>query len=104
MNASIRLACGLSPGPGGFFRKSSTSLPAENASPAAYQSTTRTPLSAAASLKMPASVVYMAAVRAFFLAGRFNSTDKMQAERTVWISLISSLLVLPFLHVYVAGH
>src|SRR6266545_7947191 len=38
-NALASCACGLSPGPGGFFRKSSKPLPAENESPFEFQST-----------------------------------------------------------------
>jgi len=41
LSALIKRACGLSPGPGGFLRKSARSLPAQNESPAPCQSTTR---------------------------------------------------------------
>src|SRR5438034_2296369 len=40
--AFIKRAWGVSPDPGGLFRKSTTSLPAQNESPAPCQSTTRT--------------------------------------------------------------
>src|SRR6267154_3439861 len=92
ISAFIRRACGDSPGPGGFFRKSPTSFPAQNESPAPCQSTTRIPLSLAASLKRSARVAYMLDVIAFFFAGRFNSTRRMLPERSVTMSFINSSL------------
>src|SRR4029077_8849213 len=92
ISARIKRACGLSPAPGGFFRKSWISLPAENESPAPCQSTTRTPSSFAASSNRSANVIYMADVIAFFLSGRFNWIRKMFPERSVMMSLISDLL------------
>ena len=91
-SAFISRACGDSPGPGGFFRKSSTSLPALNESPAPCQSTTRVRSSLAASLKTSARVVYMPDVIAFLLVGRFNSTRRMLSVRAVMISVMVCLL------------
>src|SRR4051812_15763403 len=85
----MRRAWGDSPGPGGFFRKSPTSLPAQKESPAPCQSTTRVRSSLAASLKTSASVTYMLEVIAFFFFGRFNSTRRMPSERSVMISFIA---------------
>src|SRR5262249_33547206 len=93
MNASIRRACGKSPGLGGFLRKSPTSLPAEKESPAPCQSTTRISSSSAAPLKMSARRVYMAAVRAFFFSGRLSSTRRMPWECSVMMSLMVCSLV-----------
>src|SRR5262249_240095 len=93
MSASIRRPCGKLPGPGGFLRKSPMSLPAQNASPAPCQSTTRTASSLPASPKISASLVYMSAVIAFFFAGRFSSTRRMLPERSVLMSLIVCLVV-----------
>src|SRR5271169_4388165 len=87
-SAFINRACGESPGPGGFFRKSSISLPAQNESPAPCQSTTRVCSSLAASVKISARVTYMLEVIAFFFAGRFNRTRSTLAERSVIISSI----------------
>src|SRR6266849_1538727 len=95
VRAFISRACGDSPGPGGFFRTSSTSLPAHNESPAPCQSTTRIPSSVAASLKRSARVAYMLEVIAFFFSGRFNSTRRMPPERWVIISLIVRFLCSP---------
>src|SRR6266550_1566171 len=92
ISASIKRACGLSPAPGGFFRKSCMSLPALNESPAPCQSTTRISSSFAASFNRSANVMYMADVIAFFLAGRFNWIRKMFPERSVMMSLICDLL------------
>src|SRR5262245_45311631 len=94
MKALIRRACGDSPGPGGFFRKSSTSLPAEKESPAPCQSTTRIASSLSAAVKISASSTYMLPVRAFFRSGRFNCTRRIASERSVTMSLIVSLRVL----------
>src|SRR5258708_21393711 len=85
-------ACGDSPGPGGFFRKSSISLPAQNESPAPCQSTTRIDASLAASLKISARPMYMPDVIAFFRDGRFNSTRRMPSERSVMISSMVCLV------------
>src|SRR6201998_4036426 len=93
-NASISRACGDSPGPGGFLRKSSISLPAQNESPAPCQRTTRVFSSFAASLRMPARATYMAEVIAFRLAGRFNWTRRMLPECSVTISAIVKVPVL----------
>src|SRR6266403_678420 len=90
-NAFASRACGLSPGPGGCFRKSSMSLPAENESPAPSHNTTSTPSSFAASFRISAMLRYMLEVIAFFLAGRFNVTRKTAPERSVKISLIVHL-------------
>src|SRR6266850_684951 len=92
MKASIKRDCGLSPGPIGFLRKSSRSLPAQKESPAPCQSTTRVRSSWAASLKMSARVTYMPDVIAFFLVGRFNWTRRMLPARSVTISSIVCLL------------
>src|SRR5713226_9278303 len=87
-NALMRLACGDSPGPGGFLRKSSISLPAQNESPAPCQSTTRVSASFAALLKMPARATYMADVIAFRLVGRLNWMRRMPPACSVTISSI----------------
>src|SRR5882757_5617050 len=91
-NAFSSRACGDFPGPGGFFRKSSISLPAQNESPAPCQSTTRVDASLAASLKISARSTYMPDVIAFFRDGRFNSTRRMPSERSVIISSIVHLV------------
>src|SRR3954466_7104274 len=88
ISAAISWACGDSPGPGGFFRKSSTSFPALKESPAPRQSTTQVCSSLPAALKISASATYMLEVIAFRFAGRFNSTRKMLPERLVTISAI----------------
>src|SRR6516164_1252816 len=93
MRASIKRPWGKLPGPGGFLRKSPMSLPAQNASPAPCQSTTRTASSLPASPRISARFVYMAAVIAFFFAGRFSSTRRMLPERSVLMSLIVCLVV-----------
>src|SRR5262249_12623402 len=95
-NALPRRACGLSLGPGGFLRKSSTSLPALNESPAASQITTFISSSFAASFKTSARALYIAEVIAFFFSGRFTVTRKMFPERSVKISLIAHPLLLPY--------
>src|SRR6267378_3996047 len=87
-SASISRACGDSPGPGGFLRKSSISLPAQNESPAPCQRTTRVFSSFAASLKMVARATYMADVIAFRFVGRFNWTRRMLPACSVTISSI----------------
>src|SRR6266568_3679314 len=92
-SASISLACGDSPGPGGFFRKSSISLPAQNESPAPCQSTTRVFASFAALSKMPARATYMADVIAFRFVGRLNWTRKMLPTCSVTISFMVEALV-----------
>src|SRR6266436_7377265 len=92
-SASISRACGKFPGPGGFFRKSSRSLPALNESPAPCQRTTRVFSLFAASLKMPARARYMADVIAFRLVGRFNCTRRMLPACSVTISSIVEVLV-----------
>src|SRR5258705_750758 len=92
-SASISRACGKFPGPGGFFRKSSRSLPALNESPAPCQRTTRVFSLFAASLKMPARATYMADVIAFRLVGRFNCTRRMLPACSVTISSIVEVLV-----------
>src|SRR5450631_482166 len=92
-SAAISSACGDSPGPGGFFRKSSISLPAQNESPAPCQSTTRVLSSFAASLKMPARATYMADVIAFRFVGRLNWTRKTPPACSVTISFIVEVLV-----------
>src|SRR6202051_1561145 len=85
-NALMRLACGDSPGPGGFLRKSSISLPAQNESPAPCQSTTRVLSSFAALLKMPARATYIADVIAFRFVGRLNWTRRTLPACSVTIS------------------
>src|SRR6266446_866164 len=92
-NAFMRPACGDSPGPGGFLRKSSISLPAQNESPAPCQRTTRVFSSFAASLKMPARATYMADVIALRFVGRFNWTRRMPPACSVTISSIVGVLV-----------
>src|SRR5712671_6710855 len=92
-SASISRACGKFPGPGGFFRKSSRSLPALNESPAPCQRTTRVFSLFAASLKMPARARYMADVIAFRLVGRFSWTRRMLPACSVTISSIVEVLV-----------
>src|SRR5216684_373758 len=92
-NTFMRPACGDSPGPGGFLRKSSISLPAQNESPAPCQRTTRVFSSFAASLKMLARDRYMADVIAFRFVGRFNWTRKMLPVCSVRISSIVEVLV-----------
>src|ERR1700686_2489317 len=92
-NAFMRVACGDSPDPGGFLRKSSISLPAQNESPAPCQRTTRVFSSFAASMKMPARATYMADVIAFRFVGRFNWTRRMFPACSVTISSIVELLV-----------
>src|SRR5258708_1835546 len=90
-NAFIKRDWGVSPGPGGFFRKSITSLPAQNESPAPCQSTTQICSSVAAALRSSARVTYIFAVIAFFFSGRFNWIRKMLPERSVRMSLIVHL-------------
>src|SRR5712671_4285670 len=92
-SASISRACGDSPGPGGFFRKSSISLPAQNESPAPCQRTTLVFWSFAASLKMLASDRYMADVIAFRFVGRFNWIRRTLPARSVTISSIVEFLI-----------
>src|SRR5229473_176442 len=87
-NTFMRPACGDSPDPGGFLRKSSISLPAQNESPAPCQSTTRVLSSFAASLKIPARATYMADVIAFRLVGRLNWMHRMLPLCSVTISSI----------------
>src|SRR6516162_5721065 len=87
-NASIRSPCGKWPGLGGFLRKSTTSLPAQNALPAPCQSTTRIASSLLASLRMSARLVYMLDVIAFFWAGRLSWTRRIAPVRSVRMSLI----------------
>src|SRR4029077_12642680 len=91
-NAFIRRDCGDSPGPGGFFRKSSISLPAQNESPAPCQMTTRVFSSFAASLKMSASATYIADVIAFRFAGRFNWTRSILPVRSVTMSSVIDVM------------
>src|SRR6266850_1553314 len=85
-SASFKRACGLPPGPGGFFMKSSRSLPAVNASPAPCQSTTRVRSSFAAPSSKSAMVPYMLEVSAFFFAGRFSWIRRMLPERSATMS------------------
>src|SRR6202522_1492826 len=92
-NAFINRACGESPAPGGLFRKSSISLPAQNESPAPCQSATSVRSSLAASMKTSARVTYMLAVIAFRLAGLFNSMRRTPSECSVTISFIVCLLL-----------
>src|SRR5882757_4542425 len=75
-NAFMRPARGDSPGLGGFLKKSSILLPAQNESPAPCQRTTCMFSSCATSLKTRARATYMADVIAFRLVGRFNCTCK----------------------------
>src|SRR5713101_1585937 len=91
INAWINCACGLSPGAGGFFIKSSISLPALNEFPAACQSTTRIWSSFAAPLNNSAMVMYMLEVIAFFFVGRFSWMLRMFPERSATMSLIFGL-------------
>src|SRR5882724_864986 len=92
INAFMRRPWGDSPEPGGFLRKSSISLPAQNESPAPCQRTTRVVSSFAASSKMPARATYMADVIALRLAGRFNWTRRMLPVCSVTISTIVDVL------------
>src|SRR6266481_9594893 len=92
-NAFMRLACGDSPGPGGFLRKSSISLPAQNESPAPCQRTTPVFSSFAASLKISARATYMADVIAFRFVGRFNWMRRMLPACSVTMSSMVELLV-----------
>ncbi len=94
-SAAISRACAESPGPGGFLRKSSMSLPAQKESPAPCQSTTRVRSSLAASLKTSARNAYMLNVIAFFFAGRFNCTRRMLPDCSVRISSIVHLPCTP---------
>src|SRR6202043_72047 len=89
--AFLKRAWGVSPDPGGLFRKSTTSLPAQNESPAPCQSTTRICSSFAAASRSSARVTYMFDVIAFFFSGRFNWIRKMLPERSVRMSLIVCL-------------
>src|SRR4029453_19131530 len=89
--ASAKRDCGDSPGGGGPFRKSPTSLPALNESPAPCQRTTRTAGSLSASARICVSRVYIASVRAFLRSGRFSWTRRMPSESSVMMSLMSSL-------------
>src|SRR5215813_4175878 len=59
------------------------SLPAQNASPAPCQSTTRIASSLSASLRMSARLVYMLDVIAFFWAGRLSWTRRIAPEGSV---------------------
>src|SRR5262245_14923130 len=86
MNASINRRCGLSPGPGGLFRKSATSLPALNESPAACHRTTRMLSSRAAPLSASAIASYMRDVIAFFFVGRFSWMLRTAPDRSVRMS------------------
>src|SRR6516164_4099119 len=94
-NASIRSPCGKAPGLGGFLRKSTTSLPAQNTFPVLCQSTTLIESSLSASLRTSARLVYMLDVIAFFWAGRLSWTRRMPSVRSV----IMSLMVFSFLSI-----
>src|SRR5262249_31298053 len=89
MNASINRRCGLAPGPGGLCRKSATSLPALNESPAPCQRTTRMLSSRAALSSRSAMVSYMLDVMEFFLAGRFSWMLKTAPDRSVRMSALA---------------
>src|SRR5262245_42790578 len=91
MKASINRRCGLSPGPGGLFRKSATSLPALNESPAPCHSTTRMLSSRAAPSRRSAIASYMLDVMEFFLAGRFNWMLKTAPDRSVRMSVAAAV-------------
>src|SRR5205809_2997024 len=97
ISASFKRACGLPPGPGGFFTKSSRSLPAVNESPAPCQSTTRVRSSFAAPSSKSAMVPYMLEVSAVFFAGRFSWLRRMLPERSATISGMALPLPLPSL-------
>src|SRR5438046_3156289 len=86
ISASFKRACGLPPGPGGFFTKSSRSLPAVNESPAPCQSTTRVRSSFAAPSSKSTMVPYMLEVSAFFFAGRLSWIRRMLPERSATMS------------------
>jgi hypothetical protein len=75
--AFMRRVCGDAPGPGGFLRNASISLPAQNESPAPCQRATRVFSSFAAALKMSARAIYMADVIAFCLVERFNGMRRI---------------------------
>src|SRR6516164_1391022 len=104
MSASIRRPCGKLPGPGGFLRKSPMSLPAQNASPAPRQSTTRIASSLSASLRMSARLVYMLDVIAFLWAGRLSWTRRIAPEGSVMMSLIGCSLFAAFRLLLVTHH
>jgi hypothetical protein len=72
-----------------FFIKSSRPLPAQNESPAACQSATRTWSSFAASSTNSAIVIYVLEVIYFFLSGRFSWILRMFPERSAIMSLIA---------------
>src|SRR5215470_15710027 len=91
MNALINRLWGLSPGPKGLFRKSATSLPALNTSPAACHRTTRMLSSRAALSSRSAIVMYMLDVMEFFLAGRFSWMLKMAPLRSVRMSVAAAM-------------
>src|SRR5262245_11592752 len=91
MNALINRLWGLSPGPKGLFRKSATSLPALNVSPAACHRTTRMLSSRAALSSRSAIAMYMLDVMEFFLAGRFSWMLKMAPERSVRMSVAAAM-------------
>src|SRR6266481_2051498 len=90
-SAANKRICGLSPGPGGFFTKSSRSLPAVKESPAPWISTTRVASSFAAVSRVSASATYMAVVIAFFFPGRLSCTLRMLPDRSVRTSFIGCL-------------
>jgi len=81
-SAANKRICGLSPGPGGFFTKSSRSLPAVKESPAPWISTTRVASSFAAVSRASARRAYMAVVIAFFFPGRLSCTLRMLPDRS----------------------
>src|SRR5437870_2946547 len=83
ISASFKRACGLPPGPGGFFMKSSRSLPE---SPAPCQRTTRVRSSFAAPSSKSAMVPYIVEVSAFFFAGRFSWIRRMLPDRSARMS------------------
>src|SRR4029077_12026529 len=93
ISAVTNRSCTLSPGFGGFRRKSSRSLPAVNESPAPCKSTTLIPASCPAALIRSATVEYMFAVSAFFLAGRLNWMRRRLPDCSVTISLVFSAAV-----------
>src|SRR6478752_6083592 len=91
-NAFIKRDWGVSPDPGGLFRKSITSLPAQNESPAPCQSTTRICASFAAALRRSARVTYMSDVIAFFFSGRLSWIRKMLPDCSVRMSFMARFL------------
>src|SRR5260370_42105418 len=80
MKALIKRDCGLSSGPGGFFRKSSRSFPAEKGAPAPCQGTPRTLSSFAPEARRAALAMDMSEVIASDLDGEWNVTCRVALD------------------------